>query len=84
MDEVNVPCDNPQAERDLRLGQLHQKVSGGMRSQEGVERFGEIRSSISTARKHGPRVLKILKRPAQDRLLCPHSSLLMLLPQAEQ
>jgi len=62
MDEVNVPCDPHQAERDLRLGQLHQKVSGGLLSQEGVERFGEIRSSILTARKHGPRVLEVLKK----------------------
>jgi len=58
-----VPFTNNQAEQDVRMMKIRQKVSGSFRTTEGAENFTILRSVISTARKQGWNILQTLANP---------------------
>lgn len=59
-EDLAVPFDNNQAERDLRMAKLVMKISGCFRTPKGAERFATVRSYIETGRKHGHNPLDLL------------------------
>ena len=58
-----------QAERDLRMGKLRQKISGGFRSMQGACDFANLQSIIATVRKQGWNVLETLAHPDPIQLI---------------
>lgn len=71
LDDLAIPFDNNQAERDLRGFKVHQKVSNGFRSDTGAEAFARIRGYLATLRKQGYALLAALETVVAGRPLYP-------------
>jgi transposase len=71
LDDFAVPFDNNQAERDVRMLKVQQKVSGSFRSDWGADAFACLRSYLSTLRKQGVALLAALETVVAGQPLYP-------------
>jgi transposase len=61
LNDLTIPFDNNQAERDLRMLKVQQKVSGAFRSDGGAAAFARIRGYLSCLNKQGAALLDALE-----------------------
>jgi transposase len=74
LDNLAIPFDNNQAERDLRDLKVQQKVSGCFRSDWGADAYATIRGYLATLRKQGQALLAALTTVFAGRPLYPASA----------
>lgn len=69
--QPEVPFENNQAERDLRMIKVKQKVSGCFRSHTHANYFASIRGYISTLKKNNQNVLENIKNVFLEKPFLP-------------
>jgi transposase len=72
LDDFAIPFDNNQAERDLRMLKVQQKVSGSFRSDGGAAAFARIRGYLSSLGKQGHALVATLETVFTGQPLYPY------------
>ena len=72
--DPSIPFTNNQAEQDLRMLKVQQKISGCFRTLAAAKTFARIRAYISTVRKHGLDILSALREALGGVPFCPSYS----------
>jgi transposase len=71
LDDLAIPFDNNQAEQDLRMLKVQQKIAGSFRANAGSEAFARIRGYLSSMRKQGVALLAALQTVFSGQPLYP-------------
>ncbi|MCA1601654.1 MAG: transposase [Acidobacteria bacterium] len=71
MTDFRVPFDNNQAERDLRMLKVKQKISGCFRTGLGAAEFCRVRSYVATMKKQGRGVMEVIRSVFAGQTMMP-------------
>ncbi len=71
MNDFRVPFDNNGSERDLRMLQVKQKISGCFRTDIGAAEFCRVRSYVSTMKKQDRDVRETIKSVLSGQTIMP-------------
>lgn len=66
LERQDVPFTNNQAEQDIRMMKVKQKISGGFRTPQGADTFCIIRGFFSTSRKQGFNLFQSLAKSIRN------------------
>ena len=72
MHDFEVPFENNQAERDIRMMKVQQKISGTFRSTQGADSFCRIRGYISSVKKNKLSVIDAIQDALSGKPFIPN------------